>query len=241
MTYDRLILSDIHLYTSSEVVETNNWRIGEFLDHLLEEGKKFSSIILLGDVFENWYVSSEEEIKKDPKIASIFFEKLNRLCKGEKIYVIGNHDTKSSIMRLPNAVRELLEKNGFTICTRHEEEKVVFVHGHQGSISSTQWFLQMMGVKLWYWICKLFRSPSLYEWGFSFVEKNASYRSSDQKKKLSFYVDLIRRVKSNGKLIVFGHTHVPMIDKELRILNTGDWMENTTFVIQDDGVLTLYG
>lgn len=241
MVYDRLILSDIHLYTSSDVIETNNWRVGEFLDYLHENGDRFKSLILLGDIFENWYVDSQEEIERDPNIAKVFFEKLNKIVSGEKIYVIGNHDTKSSIMRLPGTVQSLLEKNGFTICTRHEEEKVVFVHGHQGSISPTKWFLQMVGVKIWYWICKLLRSPSLYKWGFGFVEKDASYRSSDEKKKLSYYRDLIKRVKPEGKIIIFGHTHVPTIDKDMRIVNTGDWMENMTFVIQHEGFLTLHG
>ena len=94
-------------------------------------------------------------------------------------------------MRLPQKVKEILEKNNFQIHTRFEEDEIVFVHGHQGSISSLGWFFQMTGVKIWYWICKVLRSPSLYKWGFGFVERNASYRSSDEKKKLSYYRDLI--------------------------------------------------
>jgi len=241
MVYDRLILSDIHLYTSKEVVQTNNWRIGEFLDYLYENGDRFKSVILLGDIFETWYVDSEEEIKRDPKLINSFFDKLDKIILNERIYVIGNHDTKSSIMKLPSIVNEILEVNNFHVCTRYEEDQIVFVHGHQGSISSLGWFLQMMGVKIWYWICKVFRSPSLYKWGFGFVERNASYRSSDEKKKLSYYRDLIKRVKPEGKIIIFGHTHVPTIDKDMKIVNTGDWMENMTFVVQHDGFLTLHG
>lgn len=241
MVYDKLILSDIHLYTSPEVIETNNWRIGEFLDYLYENGDRVECLILLGDVFENWYVDSGEEIENDPEIAESFLKKLDKITIGKKIYVIGNHDTKSSIMRLPKTVNSLLLENGFFICTRYEEEKIVFVHGHQGSISSTKWFFQMLGVKIWYWICKILRSPSLYKWGFSLVEKDASYRSSDEKKKLSYYRDLIKRVKPEGKLIVFGHTHVPTIDKDMRIVNTGDWMENMTFVVQNEDLLILQG
>lgn len=243
-TFDQLILSDIHLYADKNSISTHNEVLFECLASLENQGYKFRRVILLGDIFEDWYINASEEIEDNPKIANDFFSQLDRL--GElgketlKLFVKGNHDSVSPFMRLDPKVKQLLDANSFEITERYEERGVVYVHGHQGSISKLQWFIQMLVCKIWYYFCTLFRSPKMYEWGFSLVEKNASFRSADPAVRATFYEDLLRRIKPGNNAIVFGHTHVPLIDEKYRLVNTGDWMENQTFVIRDDNALILY-
>lgn len=242
-TFDQLILSDIHLYAKKEDIHTHNDVLPECLAWMEQQGYRFRKIILLGDIFEDWYIDASAAIKEDPTILYNFLKQIDRLGEVQehtpKIFVKGNHDSVSPLMRLDPVVYKFLTIYGYEITERYEERGVVYVHGHQGSISKVEWFFQMLGAKVWYYICSIFRSPSLYVWGFSFVEKKASYRSADPEVRKTFYEDLIRRVKPGDNAIVFGHTHVPIIDEKLRIVNTGDWMDNQTFVIRDDNTLIL--
>ena len=241
--FDQLILSDIHLYASRDVIKTNHDNLIECLDALYKKGYRFKHLILLGDIFEDWYVNASAEIKKNSYILTRFLNKLDDLLVNmysTKIFVKGNHDSVSPFMRLDPAVHEFLVMYKYQIVERYEERGAVYVHGHQGSISKFQWFFQMLSCKIWYAVCAVFRSPALYEWAFSKVEKNASFRSADPEVRKTFYQDLIRRVKPGNNAIIFGHTHVPIIDEELKIVNTGDWMDNQTFVIRDENTFNLF-
>jgi predicted phosphodiesterase len=53
---------------------------------------------------------------------------------------------------------------------------------------------------------------------------------------------LSRHPKSDGSVIkMFGHTHMPMILEDISVINSGDWMENSTFITYeiDSGSITV--
>lgn len=243
MLGDQLVLSDLHLYSDKESITTNNDILPEFLNYLYRSGHKFEKIILLGDIFENWYINVGDAIKENSYLIVSFLNTLDDLLvnrNSEKIFVKGNHDSTSPLMHLDPVVYEYLKSYKYNIVERYEDRGAVYVHGHQGSISRTEWFFQMLGCKIWYHVCHFFKSPKLYDWGFGLVEKKASYRSADEKERKNYYHDLIKRVNPGTNAIIFGHTHVPIVDEELKIVNTGDWMADQTFVIRKEQEFILY-
>lgn len=240
---DQLVLSDLHLYTNDRDIVTNNHKLPKFLDYLYVSGYRFRKIILLGDIFEDWFVDAGDEIRKNPRIITTFLARLDLLladAESIKIFVKGNHDSTSMVMRLDPVVAMYLMGMDYQITEKYEDSGAIYVHGHQGSISRTQWFFQMLGCKILYFACSLLRSKRLYRWFYNLAEKKASYRSADPEVKRLFYQDLIRRLSPGDNVIVFGHTHVPMTDQQAKIVNTGDWMEHRTFVIRDGNTFVLY-
>ncbi len=49
------------------------------------------------------------------------------------------------------------------------------------------------------------------------------------------YYGLLReRANQAGRLLICGHTHQAMADASLRVINTGDWIESGTFVVENN-------
>ncbi len=120
---DLLVISDIHLGLEGSVTSEGGYVPRFQLEDVqedLEKAKKetgASRILVNGDLkneFRKNYYSEKKEIDK-------FLTQLKELF-DELILIEGNHD---------NFLEDLVEKNGLKLDKKHEEEEILFTHGHR--------------------------------------------------------------------------------------------------------------
>ena len=120
---DLLVISDIHLGLEGSVTSEGGYVPRFQLEDVqkdLEKSKNetdASRIVVNGDMkneFRKNYYSEKKEIEKFLKQLKDLFD--------EVILIEGNHD---------NFLESIVEKNGLKLQQEHEEEKILFTHGHR--------------------------------------------------------------------------------------------------------------
>jgi len=221
-----LILSDIHI--GSKGCNTN--AVLEILN------TKFDRLILVGDIIDGWLFK---------KYGSFTYEhtkvirKLLKISKNKEIiWISGNHD---EFLRKYSP----LDLGNIKIVDEYTENDIWFCHGDlYDGVVKMHWLgvLGSMGYDLAIVIDRLFKKMG-YKYNLS------KYLKTKVKAAVSFMVDfeneMVRQAKKrNCHTVVCGHIHTPtdkLID-DVRYINTGDWIENTSCVIyySDTEELTLY-
>lgn len=231
--YDWLFVSDVHLGVDDNVRENNSELLPEALETLLKLGITTKSFVLIGDFFENWFISSEEYL--DTEQGKIKIERTFQLAKllsinGKIIYIPGNHDSNSITLKLPVKIRKYLESKEVTIQKRIITDKIVVAHGHQGNYSKFTWAVSVKIIRLVNWICKLFPNTlnKLEHWSNTFFDFNPNITT---KSEISFYKKLGKRLKQENRLMIVGHTHLPKVIPKLNSVNVGDWVRNKTICL----------
>ena len=221
-----LVLSDIHI--GSKGCNTN-----AVLDIL---NTKFDRLILVGDIIDGWL------FKKDGSFSYEHTKVIRKLLKISKnkeiIWISGNHD---EFLRKYSP----LDLGNIKIVDEYIEDGIWFCHGDlYDGVVKLHWLgvLGSMGYDLAIVIDRFFKR-------FNKQTSLSKYLKTKVKAAVSFMVDfeneMVRQAKKrNCHTVVCGHIHTPtdkLID-DIRYINTGDWIENTSCVIyySDTEELTLH-
>ncbi len=67
----------------------------------------------------------------------------------------------------------------------------------------------------------------------NFYRKHFNFDRNETPEEVEEYYGLLRERMSQGnRLLICGNTHQAMADQRLRVINTGDWIESGTFVVE---------
>lgn len=239
--FDRLYISDLHYPIKGNMVDNSHRRLFEMLGIFRGGGYLFKEIYLVGDICENWYISSASNFKKHREDYEILFKSFEAILhpQGKKYYIVGNHDSRSLLLKLPLTIEEFLRGRGWRIEEIVEDDQLVIAHGHQGEYSHTTWILSILFVRFFYFLGLFIPGlfSTVHRWHDQFTNFKAGKSLQDE---LKFYVRLSKRLEQNGRVMIVGHTHHFISFPELNIVNTGDWMDSRSVVIQNQDMLHGY-
>ena len=210
-----LVISDVHIGSKGCKTE-------EVLDLLKDE--TYERYILVGDIIDGWL------FKKYKKFSYDHTKVIRRLLKLSKdreiIWIAGNHD---EFLRkyLP------LELGNIKVVDEWTEYGTWFCHGDKfDGIVKLRWLgmLGSIGYDLAISLDMLLKKLGLKRSLSKFLKDNV-------KAAISFMVDfeneMVRQAKKrNCDTVVCGHIHTPAdkIINGVRYLNTGDWVENCSYI-----------
>ena len=221
-----LVISDLHIGSKGCKTE-------KVLDLLKDES--YERYILVGDIIDGWL------FKKYKKFSYDHTKVIRRLLKLSKdreiIWIAGNHD---EFLRkyLP------LELGNIKVVDEWTEYGTWFCHGDKfDGIVKLRWLgmLGSIGYDLAISLDMLLKKLGLKRSLSKFLKDNV-------KAAISFMVDfeneMVRQAKKrNCDTVVCGHIHTPAdkIINGVRYLNTGDWVENCSYItyLSQHGSFTL--
>jgi len=227
-----LIISDLHI--GSKGCQT---------DSILEllKNESYDRYILVGDIIDGWL------FKKYKKFSYQHTRVIRRLLKLSKhkniIWISGNHD---EFLRKYTPV----EIGNIKVMDEFIEDGVWYCHGDKyDGIVKMRWLgmLGSIGYDLAIVIDRFLKR-------FNKQTSLSKYLKDNVKAAVSFMVDfeqeMVRQAKKrNCHTVICGHIHTP-VDKTIdgiRYINTGDWIENQSYVIYElsnyeigSGTLKLY-
>jgi len=210
-----LVISDLHIGSKGCKTE-------KVLDLLRDES--YERYILVGDIIDGWL------FKKYKKFSYDHTKVIRRLLKLSKdreiIWIAGNHD---EFLRkyLP------LELGNIKVVDEWTEYGTWFCHGDKfDGIVQLRWLgmLGSIGYDLAISLDMLLKKLGLKRSLSKFLKNNV-------KAAISFMVDFENEMarqakKRNCDTVVCGHIHTPAdkIINGVRYLNTGDWVENCSYI-----------
>lgn len=239
--YDALFLSDVHYLIWKKIKKHKHKELFQFLDHLHKKEVKFRSIILVGDIIENWFFDSTAKLTASRKRFNRLFDRFDRIVMqpGLKYYIVGNHDTTAFSMKLDPAVEKYLHERGWQITDKVETSDFTAIHGHQGQYNKLTWALDIAIVRTLHRLSYLF--PGLLQKTEEFYNRHLNWKDPlTYERKIKYYRRLMKTAKSGNRILLSGHTHLFHAMPEISIINTGDWVHNRSFVILDKGKFTGY-
>jgi UDP-2,3-diacylglucosamine pyrophosphatase LpxH len=221
---DSIIVSDLHIGSLGS-------RTGEFcafLDFLSLHPPK--RLIFAGDVFEMWNANYKKMGRHEYDIISktlLLSEKGTRI-----VYIPGNHDRAFRGFR-KITFGKIKIRNEYVLRSHHK--KYLIIHGDEfDAFTSNHIILSLM---LDQFFVLLIRGTSFFKRFFGFNISLAAKRHSGRYMRA---VERIRRAalryarsrKMNG--IILGHSHWPEVREDIgqpTYANSGDWIENKTYVV----------
>lgn len=215
-----LYISDIHL--GNPLVDPS---IDDLITLLTRED--FTSIFLVGDIFDIWENSITEIQKKYSKLIACINELALKKC---VIMVKGNHDPSIEILR------EILY-NVRTIAYMYSHNNDIVIHGDEFDklVTKYSWWAKVIWPLQWF--------PERFGINVRYVIRNIYYSIAAQKSK-KFYNDLVtdieihlfNKYKKNFDNIIVGHTHQPkiVVKDNKTYVNCGSWVQNKNYVIYNN-------
>lgn len=218
-----LFISDCHIGSD----HCNHERLLKLLSDI-----ECEYLYIVGDFIDGWSLS--RKFKWNNNYNTILQKILRMSRKGTQVYYIwGNHDDFIGTF------------NGFNfgdnihVCreTCHvtlRNEKMLIIHGDQfdGIVTKNKW-IQHVGAVIYDYslsVNKLFR---IFKFSFSAFLKR---RAKNAVKYISNYeTTVVNYCKNSGyDSILCGHIHMPEITaiRGVKYYNTGDWIENNTYIIE---------
>ncbi len=218
--YVRLVISDIHMGS----LHSKESKLQRLLDSI-----QFDEIILAGDVIDFIRVPTFTEHTAD------LFNTISKLNKDNKriIYVIGNHDIAfNKFVGKTVAGIEFLHEYEFDYAGRHYRIE----HGDKYEKGIVHWRFTMNVVSIFHDLLE-----RVFKWNLA-----AWYVKQKQKVRKLRRVWDIMKLNDGADVFIMGHTHTPevviWVNEEENIktyVNTGDWVEHSTYVVIKDGQLRL--
>lgn len=233
-TYEALFLSDVHYLIYKKIKNHHHRDLFRVLNSLRKRGVAFRSLYLVGDIIENWYFDSSSRLRTSEKKFAKLFDKLDAICipGALKYFIVGNHDTTSFTMEVSPEIRDFLEKRGYRIVERFESSEMVVIHGHQGQYNRLTWALDILIVRLLYWLA--FLIPGSFKKAESFYNRHLNGRDpTNYQGRLNYYGRLNRITKQGERILICGHTHQFLYMPEIGVINTGDWVHSRTMLVQN--------
>ena len=216
--YVRLIISDLHLGSAySKEIDLQNFLLSV----------EFDELILAGDIIDFWKKPCFTET------TSSLFSFISNLSNKKIIYIVGNHD---------NSFEKFVNKDiaGIKFLKRYDFEyagrKYRVEHGDDYDKGIITWRYTMQFISFCQDMIERIMSIDLTSW---WAKKQI------KKRKLKRIWDIVKW-NENADVFIMGHTHNPevliWVDKNEKIktyVNTGDWVDNCTYVIIKDGQVRL--
>jgi len=219
-----LVLSDIH-------IGSKGCRAEEVLGLLKTEN--YERIILVGDIIDGWLFKRYRKFSYEQ--TKVIRELLKQSKNKEIIWISGNHD---EFLReyTPTQIGNILVVDEFV------ENGIWFCHGDKyDGVIKLKWLgvLGSIGYDMAIVIDRLLKK-------FGKKTSLSKYLKDNVKAAISFMVDfeneMVRQTKKrNCHTVVCGHIHNPS-DKninDIRYVNTGDWVENCSYVMYNGNNLKL--
>lgn len=225
MKVDALFISDVHL--GSYGVKANE---------LLEILKLYKPdyLFLVGDIIDGWLLKKRFYWTQDytniiRKILS--FSKNNT----KVIYITGNHD---EFLRSFSG----FDLGNIHICDEYIYENIFISHGDlYDGIVKLKWLgiMGSVGYDFAIWLDRKLKK-------FGMKRSLSKYLKNKVKTAVKFITNfedqmVYQTKKRNCDTVICGHIHTP-IDKKIdnvRYLNCGDWIENKSYIILNNGEFTL--
>jgi len=215
--YKRLVISDTHLGSEYSKEE-------ELLNLL--QSLEYNELILAGDIIE--FLRNPEFTKVTGKIIN-FIQTFNGPIK----YIVGNHDDafESFIDSHINGI-EFLREYKFVYANR----KYKIQHGDQYDVGiAKQRYLIRFVSSIQNIIERYFKINLSKWWSLKQIKK----------RKLKKIYDIVQW-NNDADVFIMGHTHNPEVliwlnkDENLKTyINCGDWVDNCTYVIIENGQVRL--
>lgn len=229
--YKTVVLSDIHMGSKWSHTE----EVIEFL-----EGVSAERIILAGDIIDGWHLlRSRKKWKRHYNdFLTVLLDKY--MDHGvEIVYIRGNHDDFLDMV-VPFVFRRFaIEKEYiFESCGK----RYFVFHGDSfDSVTSSARWVSKLGDKIYGWLLQINRHYNDYRRRhgkdyFSVAKFMKSWVKNIISKHSGFDANIVSLAKRKGcDAVICGHIHEPeirMID-DILYLNSGDWVESLTALVQD--------
>ena len=221
-----LFISDLHLgadISNAEMV----------LDLLKQFEPEY--LFLVGDIIDGWMLKVKMKWKQSH--TNVIRKILSYSKKGTKvIYITGNHD---DFLRSYDS----MQLGNIEICNEYIFENAFIIHGDKyDGLIDMNW-IGVLGGIIYDWAVsydrrmrKLGVKISLSKWLKTKVKEAVKYI-------FNFESNIAKEAKRNGcDVAICGHIHKAedKIIDGVRYINTGDWVENFTYVVFNDGKFTLH-
>ncbi|MBM9501078.1 UDP-2,3-diacylglucosamine diphosphatase [Leptospira sp. 201903071] len=232
--YEGIFLSDVHYLLNKKIKAHKHKELFQFLDHLEKKNIRFRTIYLVGDIIENWFFSASRRLRRSKKRFNKLFDRLDALSAGggDKIYIVGNHDSTSYLMNLPPKIEKYLKERDWEICEKAETDILIALHGHQGQYNRFTWIGSIFLLRFLHMIALLL--PNLFRFSEAFYQKHLNRQDPTTTEEILKYYERLSRISHQGqKVLISGHTHDFLCIPNLKIINTGDWVKSNSFVFQD--------
>ena len=215
--YVRLIISDLHLGSA----HNHETKLYDLLKNTY-----FDELILAGDIIE--FLKHPSFTQQTAKL----FDLVSSIDK-RVIYIVGNHDNAfSSFSGKKIANIEFVKRYEF----KYGNRKYRVEHGDDYDTGLVGWRHTMEFISFIQNMIERFFSVDLTTW---WAKKQI------KKRKLKKIWDIIKW-NEDADVFIMGHTHNPevliWVDKNEKIktyVNTGDWVDNCTYVIIKDSQVRL--
>ena len=223
--YKALFISDIHLGKRSP-------KIKELLNFL--QNKEFEKIFLVGDIFDAWELLYNWKWEKE---YNIFIQKMLEAAeKGTEIYYIfGNHD--DFFAKFINNSNVCFNFANIIIKREHvyatNNNKILISHGDEHDFLN-KFFTKHF--RRFAYFTDLFIVKKITCLLNEIIHEAEKRCVSWENKKRKFKKQLLRAAKKQGcRAVICGHLHTPAMikDGESLYLNTGDYLDKETCIIED--------
>lgn len=225
-----IFISDIHLGTK----DCKAAQLNSFLKHYSCE-----QLYLVGDIFDGWRMKSGIYWHKN------FNRVIHRVLKLAKkgipvFYITGNHD--EFLRKYANSRFDNIYLCNRKVHVTRTGKKILVIHGDQyESVTHCTRLLKYIGDRGYDWLMSINRGCNFlrarYGYGYwSF----AAFLRQHLKRARQYIEDFERAVAHGAKKsgfdgVICGHIH-EAADKQIediRYLNTGDWVESCTAIVED--------
>jgi len=218
----RMFISDLHI----------GYHLSNYKKALpVMEVENPNEIYLVGDILDLWR-DSYYNIKKN---YADFFNWIKYVSKNKKIYwILGNHDLM--VPKREDTYSNIIFTTAIDIIL-NDGRRLRIRHGHEYDGFVTRFYPLTVACT---WI-----QESIYRWLHKDCEQKFSLSS---KKQGWFYRHAIKKVRKiacelnkDSDIFIMGHTHFPedTIVKGIRYINTGDWLDDRSYIIEKDGKFSL--
>ena len=233
-TYEAIFLSDVHYLVYKKIKNHHHQDLFRVLNSFRKRGVRFRSLYLVGDILENWYFDSSARLRTSEKKFNKLFDRLDAICLpgALKYFIVGNHDTTSFSMKLSPEISEFLDKRDYRVVERFESSEMVVIHGHQGQYNRMTWALDILIVRIFYWMSSLI--PGFFKKAERFYNRHLNGRDpTNYEERIKYYRRLNRITNQGQRVLISGHTHQFLYMPEIGVINTGDWVHSRTLLIQN--------
>ncbi|MCE5214249.1 MAG: metallophosphoesterase family protein [Methanobacterium sp.] len=235
-----LAISDIHIgYEKS-----NKDDLLRFMDEI--KGEKIDHLILLGDIFDFWRRNSIKAIIENQEI----FKEIYQLNVGDIHYIIGNHDYyflewyEKFADNYPFQVSKILR-------LEDGDDKFYFTHGYEMEVLVNYDLNLETYEKFCYDMCwNSDERGSFVSKLWKTVKSVSKEEVDDLKLKPSDRAEMENLHKfatstaknlflglETDETLIFGHTHIPFLEKDNKIANTGSWVDEYGKEIQNSYII----
>jgi len=215
--YVRLVISDLHLgsYHSKE----------EHIYQLLKD-TEFDELILAGDIVD---------FIKIPRFTKTTHKIINYLSSIDKkiIYIVGNHDISFKEF-IDFNLKNIEFKASYSF--KYGNRKYRIEHGdlYEKGVVHCRWFMNIFSI-----------FQDIFERYFNINLAAWQVKRNEKKRKLIRIWDIVKW-NEDADVFIMGHTHKPevliWVDDNAQIktyANTGDWIDNCTYILIKEGQLRL--